>query len=74
MNGTALVRNWIVVDANTSYLFPDLVGNGTSGNGTAPSATGFPMPTYTAAASGGLSTSFLGSTIIAAAVGGLIML
>ncbi|KAF2028435.1 alpha/beta-hydrolase [Setomelanomma holmii] len=29
MNGTALVRNWIVVDANTSSLFPDLVGNGT---------------------------------------------
>jgi hypothetical protein len=33
MNGTALVRNWIVVDANTSSLFPDLVGNGSeSGN------------------------------------------
>ncbi|KAJ5021077.1 Alpha/Beta hydrolase protein [Bipolaris maydis] len=24
MNGTALVRNWIVVDANTSHLFPRL--------------------------------------------------
>jgi hypothetical protein len=23
-NGTALVRNWIVVDANTSHMFPDL--------------------------------------------------
>ncbi|KAF2747109.1 alpha/beta-hydrolase [Sporormia fimetaria CBS 119925] len=33
-NGTALVRNWIVVDANTSHLFPDL-----------PQASGTPTPT-----------------------------
>ncbi|KAF2865051.1 Alpha/Beta hydrolase protein [Massariosphaeria phaeospora] len=32
-DGSALVREWIVVDANTTGLFPDLVGNGT-GNGT----------------------------------------
>ncbi|KAH7074774.1 Alpha/Beta hydrolase protein [Paraphoma chrysanthemicola] len=44
MNGTALVRNWIVLDANTSSLFPDIVGNGTgSVNGTRP--TGNPRPT-----------------------------
>jgi hypothetical protein len=44
-NGTALVRNWIVVDANTTNLFPDLV-NGTQPNGTYPSGTGgMPMPT-----------------------------
>ncbi|KAI4662126.1 uncharacterized protein J4E88_010916 [Alternaria novae-zelandiae] len=74
MNGTALVRNWIVVDANTSYLFPDLAGNGTSSNGSTPSGTGLPMPTYTAAASGGLSASVLGSAMIAAAVGSVVML
>ncbi|EOA89250.1 uncharacterized protein SETTUDRAFT_159655 [Exserohilum turcica Et28A] len=33
MNGTALVRNWIVVDANTSHLFPDLGGNGAASGG-----------------------------------------
>jgi hypothetical protein len=49
-DGTALVRNWIVVDANTTSLFPDLAngtGNGTSNgtsNGTAPSGTGTPTP------------------------------
>ncbi|KAF1957321.1 alpha/beta-hydrolase [Byssothecium circinans] len=38
-NGTALVKNWIVVERNTSSLFPDLVnGNGTT-NGTSPSGT-----------------------------------
>ncbi|KAH7087730.1 Alpha/Beta hydrolase protein [Paraphoma chrysanthemicola] len=33
MNGTALIRNWIVVDANTSSLFPDLAGNGSRPTG-----------------------------------------
>ncbi|KAA8625983.1 Carboxypeptidase C cathepsin A [Pyrenophora tritici-repentis] len=28
VNGSALVRNWIVVDANTTYLFPELGDNG----------------------------------------------
>ena len=32
------------------------------------------MPTYTAAASGGLSASVLGSAMIAAVVGSLVML
>lgn len=45
LNGTALVRNWIVVDANTTILFPDLA-NGT-GNGTLPSGTGYPSPSAT---------------------------
>jgi hypothetical protein len=72
MNRTALVKNWIVVDANTSYLFPDLVGNGTVGNGTAPSGTGIPMPPYTGAASkfGGVA----GSAMIMAVVGSLLLL
>jgi hypothetical protein len=40
MNGTALIKNWIVVDANTTSLFPDLAGNGTgSGNGSKPTST-----------------------------------
>ena len=46
-NGTALVRNWIVVDANTTFLFPDLNGNSTGGNGTRPSRTGAPTPSAT---------------------------
>ncbi|KAH7122618.1 Alpha/Beta hydrolase protein [Dendryphion nanum] len=44
-NGSALVRNWIVVDANTTFLFPDL-NNGT-GNGTRPSGTSTPNPSAT---------------------------
>ncbi|KAF1938259.1 alpha/beta-hydrolase [Clathrospora elynae] len=55
MNGTALVRNWIVVDANTSHLFPDLVSNGTSGNGTALSG-----------AASGLQAGVVGSAVFAA--------
>ncbi|KAF2659029.1 alpha/beta-hydrolase [Lophiostoma macrostomum CBS 122681] len=44
VNGSAEVRNWIVVDANTTSLFPDL-GNGTNGtNSTGPSGTGTPTP------------------------------
>ncbi|KAF2012646.1 alpha/beta-hydrolase [Aaosphaeria arxii CBS 175.79] len=35
--GSALVRNWIVVDGNTTFLFPDL--NGTTGNETQPSGS-----------------------------------
>jgi hypothetical protein len=69
MNDTALVRNWIVVDANTSHLFPDL---NTSGNGTTPSDTGSPMPAYTGSASRGLPA--VGSVIFAAVAGGLAML
>ncbi|KAJ4366995.1 hypothetical protein N0V83_007525 [Neocucurbitaria cava] len=70
MNGTALVKNWIVVDANTSSLFPGLIGNGTApGNGTAlpstlvPSATGSGggLPEATGGASGSLHASMYGS-------------
>jgi carboxypeptidase C (cathepsin A) len=71
VNGTALVRNWIVVDANTNYLFPDLVGNGTSGNGSAPSGTGSPVPAYTGAAS---RAGVAGIAMVAAVLGSLIVL
>nr|AJD23205.1 serine carboxypeptidase [Onygena corvina] len=39
-NGTAIVRDWIVVDSNSTSLFPDVVGTAT------PTAT--PVPTHTA--------------------------
>lgn len=42
VNGSALVRNWIVVDANTTSLFPDLTNGTGSGNQTSPSGTGTP--------------------------------
>ncbi|KAI8940711.1 hypothetical protein NX059_001977 [Plenodomus lindquistii] len=45
MDGSALIKNWIVVDANTSSLFPDLVGNAT--NGSSPSGTGSLGPVFT---------------------------
>lgn len=32
-NGTAVIRNYIVVDQNSTQLFPGVVGNGTSGSG-----------------------------------------
>jgi carboxypeptidase C (cathepsin A) len=81
MNGTALIKNWIVVDANTSSLFPDLVGN-TPGNGTKPSGT----PTasnpaqFTAGASSllsarrvmGFEIGVIGGVVLAAAVGCLV--
>lgn len=51
VNGTALVRNWIVVDANTTSLFPDLANNST--NHTQPSGTGSPKPTATSTSTGG---------------------
>lgn len=36
INGTALIQNYIVVDQNSTTLFPGVVGNGTSpANGTA---------------------------------------
>jgi carboxypeptidase C (cathepsin A) len=84
MNGTALIKNWIVVDANTSSLFPELVGNATGpGNGSKPSGSpttsGNPAQ-YTAAASSLLSTGrvmgfeldVVGGAILAAIVGSLV--
>ena len=45
-NGTALVRNWIVIDANSTFLFPDLANgtNQTGGNTTVPTS---PVPSAT---------------------------
>ena len=63
MNGTALIKNWIVVDANTSYLFPELTGNGTSpGNGTIspPSNTSSAPP----GATGGAGKKTAGSALL----------
>ena len=51
-NGTALVRNWIVVDANTTFLFPDLAGNSTNGTLPTPSPTSSAPPESTGAATG----------------------
>ncbi|KAF1851112.1 alpha/beta-hydrolase [Cucurbitaria berberidis CBS 394.84] len=83
MNGTALVKNWIVVDANTSSLFPDLVGNGTSpANGTRPSGTRPPVPSATGsgvapestgAAPGHLHVNIFGSLILTASLVSLIL-
>jgi len=84
MNGTALVKNWIVVDANTSYLFPELFGNGTSpANGTMkPSPSPSTPAQYTGAASSivghgrvmGLEVGAAGAAVLAAVVGGLLMM
>ncbi|KAF2758678.1 alpha/beta-hydrolase [Pseudovirgaria hyperparasitica] len=52
-NGTALVRNWIVVDENTIHLFPDL------NNGSIPG----PSPTPTPPASGASSLGRDGNVI-----------
>jgi hypothetical protein len=83
MNGTALIKNWIVVDANTSSLFPDLVGPG-SGNSTRPSGTptASGIPPYTGAASSLMATSqmtghsfgVVGAAMVAVVVGGLLVL
>jgi carboxypeptidase C (cathepsin A) len=80
MNGTALIKNWIVVDANTSSLFPDLVSNGTKPSGT-PTASGGPTQ-YTAAASSlmsagrlmGFEVSVFGGAVLAATLGCLVVL
>jgi hypothetical protein len=84
MNGTALVKNWIVVDANTSYLFPGLVGNGTSPvNGTSrPSPTVSIPAQHTGGARSmfrigrvmGIEVGAIGVAIIATAVGSLVVL
>ncbi|KAH5627850.1 hypothetical protein HBI51_215550 [Parastagonospora nodorum] len=68
MNGTALIKNWIVVDSNSSYLFPELMGNGTSPANSTP--TGGKPSQYTGAAS---SFSALGSAVLAAVICGLVM-
>ncbi|KAF2203709.1 alpha/beta-hydrolase [Delitschia confertaspora ATCC 74209] len=72
-NGTALVRNWIVVDANTSHMFPDL-----------PQASGTPVAPLQGAAMGrfeignwkvfGVEIPVVGSVGLAAAFGGLMLM
>lgn len=56
-NGTALVKNWIVVDGNTTGLFPEL-GNGTARpsttSGLGPSATTSLVPTQSVGAAAGM--------------------
>jgi carboxypeptidase C (cathepsin A) len=64
MNGTALIKNWIVVDANSSYLFPEIVGNGTSSVNGTPSASGKPSQ-YTGGAS---SLNAVGGAILVVVV------
>ncbi|OAL02709.1 alpha/beta-hydrolase [Phaeosphaeriaceae sp. SRC1lsM3a] len=72
MNGTALIKDWIVVDANTSSLFPGLVG----GNGTGirpsgtPTSSGSPSQ-YTGAATtvAGGDNALFGKALLAAVVG-----
>lgn len=77
MNNTALVKNWIVVDANTSYLFPGLVGNGTSpANGTyRPSPTASTPAQHTGGASSLVGDGRVaGFAAVAAFMGTLAML
>jgi hypothetical protein len=79
MNGTALIKNWIVVDANTSSLFPGLVGgNGTRPSGT-PSSSGSPAQ-YTSAGTTvargvkvkGWDAGLFGRALLAAVIGSLL--
>lgn len=70
MNGTALVRNWIVVDANTSSHFPDLFKGTGSTNGTRPSGTGSPANTYTG---GAVASKSLTSAAVGGAVFGVLL-
>lgn len=62
-NGTALVRNWIVIDSNTTSLFPDLV----NGNGTTPTAA--PTPSSTGGAVSFSQEKIFKSASLAALVG-----
>jgi carboxypeptidase C (cathepsin A) len=79
MNGTALIKNWIVVDANTSSLFPDLVGNATGPENGTPTASGTPTQ-FTAAASSlmsagqvmGFEFGVVGGAVLAAVMGSLV--
>lgn len=71
MNGTALIKDWIVVDANTSSLFPDLVGNGTGpGNGSKPTSTSKPWSSATASAGTGQYTGAASSVMTSGRVMG----
>ncbi|KAB5513212.1 carboxypeptidase S1 [Coniochaeta sp. 2T2.1] len=55
--GTAVVRDWIVIDANSTARFPYLAGNstgGSGGTGTGSSPSGTPSPTVSPNAAAGL--------------------
>ncbi|KAH9872869.1 hypothetical protein J1614_005263 [Plenodomus biglobosus] len=65
MDGSALIRNWIVVDANTTALFPDLAGNAT-----VPSGTENPGPVYTGGVNGLVPNSVAVVMFWTALVGG----
>jgi hypothetical protein len=75
MNGTALIKNWIVVDANTSSLFPDVTGNGTGlGNGSKPSGNSMPSSSTTTSGSasqytGAASSVTVGGRVVGVEVG-----
>jgi hypothetical protein len=76
MNGTALVKNWIVVDANTSSLFPELSANGTNPTAS-PTGTGLPLPEVTNAAYGRLEVGnwgLLGSALISIVLGSSVVM
>lgn len=73
-NGTALVRNWIVVDANTSHMFPDLPQPSPS-----PSATMFPGAAMGQASFGrwsvfGFEIPVVGSVALCAIMGSLVIM
>lgn len=83
LNGTALVKKWIVVDANTSYLFPELVGgNGTRPNGTSPRPSGSssarpPQASTNAGSAIGRAedmVGLVGVAVFTVVLGGLLML
>lgn len=74
-DGTALVKNWIVVDGNSSYLFPELfngTANGTAPGSPSPSSTG---PAFSNGANGVVGGSVRGvvSVLLASVVGGLML-
>ncbi|KAF2715244.1 alpha/beta-hydrolase [Pleomassaria siparia CBS 279.74] len=54
-DGTALVKNWVVIDANTTFLFPELNGTRPSG---APSTTSSVPPASTGAATGRFASKY----------------
>lgn len=66
-NGTAWVKNWIVVDANTSVLFPDL-SNGTSSHGSKPS-----LPVSTGGGSATAAVEGISRFLLGAAVAGFLV-
>lgn len=76
-NGTALIRNWILVNENSTMLFPEVVGNGTSpanastGGGygsTASTSASPPMQTGNGGSSVRPSVAVIGLAVVLAAV------